>query len=42
MKQMLLLIAGLMFAATALSGCVIEPYGYRHHGGWGWHHHDRD
>lgn len=48
MARNVLLLIGLMFAATMLSGCVIEPApGYYHHGWWGWHHHhhhdwDRD
>jgi hypothetical protein len=41
MKRKLLLIAGLMFAVTTLSGCIIDPDpGYHHHDWWGWHHHD--
>jgi hypothetical protein len=37
MTRSLLLIVGLLFATTMLTGCVVEP-GYYHHGGWGWHH----
>ncbi|MDR3538111.1 MAG: hypothetical protein P4L71_16580 [Acetobacteraceae bacterium] len=38
MPRSLLLLVGLLFATTMLSGCVIEEPG--HHGwGWGWHHH---
>lgn len=41
MKRKLLLIAGLLVAATTLSGCIVEPGpGYYHHGWWGWHYHD--
>lgn len=42
MARSILLLAGLLFATTLLSGCVIEEPGYYHpHWGW-WHHHDRD
>ena len=36
MARTVLLVIGLLFASTMLSGCVIEP-GY-HHGWGGWHH----
>jgi hypothetical protein len=35
----LILFAGLIFAATMVSGCVIEAPGHYHW--WGWHHGDR-
>jgi hypothetical protein len=37
MPRKFLLIVGLLFATTMLSGCVIEEPG---HWGWGWHHHE--
>lgn len=41
-----LLIAALVAATATLGGCVVEPccygHGGYHHGGWGWHHYDRD
>ena len=42
MARSLLLLVGLLFAMTLLSGCVVEAPWYHHHGG-GWHHgYDRD
>jgi hypothetical protein len=40
MSRNVLLIVGLLLTATTLSGCFVEPPGYYHDGGWGWHHHD--
>ena len=39
MHRSLMLLVGLIFATTMLSGCVIEAPGHYH--GWGWHHGDR-
>jgi hypothetical protein len=40
MTRTLVLLVGLLFATTMLSGCVVEPVGpgYYHHGWDGWHH----
>lgn len=38
-------VTALLLAMSLLSGCIIEPPGYWHGGGWGWHHgwhHDHD
>jgi hypothetical protein len=38
MSRTLMLLAGLLFATTMLSGCIVEEPGHPHW--WGWHHHD--
>lgn len=42
MPRSLLLLVGLLFAATMLSGCIVEGPGAYRGGGWGWHHHHDD
>jgi hypothetical protein len=43
MARSLVLLVGLLFATTMLTGCAVEPgYGGYYHHGWGGWHHDYD